>query len=96
MYNVITLTELVIWFFIVATEFTMYANSNSTSRITIVTELFKIAGFEMTVAAEAVGIATCFILRVIFGSNALIAAIVTLTAQLSISTAILKYCITLD
>lgn len=96
MYNPITFMELVFWFFFAATEFTMYANSTPKCRITILTELFTLAGFEMTAAAEAVGFIACFILRLFFGSSILVAVIVILTVQLTVSTMILKHFIALD
>jgi len=96
MYNPITLTEIAIWIGFALIEHAVYRASASNDRMTIVTEIFKLAGFEMTATAEVAGGIACLVLRLFFGSNALLAAIVILTVQLAVSTRILKYFISLD
>jgi len=96
MYNPITLTEIAIWIVFAIIERSLAAASPADNRTTIVCEVFKLAGFEMRPAAEVVGLTACFVLRLFFGSSALLAAIAILTVQLSFSTLLLKHFINTD
>lgn len=96
MYNPITFTEIVIWVIFVIIEHSLAAASPVDNRTTIVCEVFKLAGFEMRPAAEVVGLAACFVVRLFFGSSALLAAIAILAAQLSFATLTLKHFINTD
>lgn len=96
MYDYLGFLELFLWIMFLVFERSLakvYTDDKST---TIVCEIFKLAGFNMKPAAEYMAIATCFILRLFFGSVVVPAIIVVLAVQLALSTFVLKYFITND